>query len=123
MAQRKVPVFAWFQEINALLMIAGSDKTVMQVAGGRKEHKPGNGISSAAGGGGGISGDPGGRVTDPMCKDVLSRHGGRPGNPGMVIGDHDGAGIHPTPTSKMTLIQRCIICVKHVPDHRPCVMP
>lgn len=67
-------------------MISGGDKTAMQVACGQNDHKPGNG-GSAAGGSGGVSGNPGGQLTDTMCKDVLSRHRGRPGNPGMVQGD------------------------------------
>ncbi|MEJ2590811.1 MAG: hypothetical protein P8178_05315 [Candidatus Thiodiazotropha sp.] len=67
-------------------MISASDETAMQVTCGRNEYKPGNG-GSTAGGSGGISGDPGGQVTDSMCKDVLSRHRARPGNPGMVEGN------------------------------------
>lgn len=67
-------------------MISASDKTAMQVACGKDENRPGNG-GSAAGGNGNVSGDPGGRVTDTMCRDVLSRHRSRPGSPGQVMGN------------------------------------
>jgi len=75
-------------------MISGTssnDKTAIQVACGRKHHKPGSG-GSAAGGGGRISGDPGGRTTDAMCKGVLSRHRGRPGAGGMTMDPPVGSG-------------------------------
>lgn len=69
-------------------MISGEDKTAMQVVCGRKSHSPSNG-GSAAGGSNGLSGDPAGRATDAMCKDMLSKHPSRPGNPGMVEGNPD----------------------------------
>jgi len=90
-------------------MISGTssnDKTAIQVACGRKHHKPGN-DGSTAGGGGGISGDPYSRGMDAMCKGVLSRHRGRPGASGMTMDPPVGSGDDDPRTFHQADIQRC----------------
>ncbi|WP_020674986.1 CC_3452 family protein [Geopsychrobacter electrodiphilus] len=69
-------------------MISGTDKTALQMVCGRSSGSQGGGGSAGGSSrGGGLSGNPGGRTMDAMCKGALSQHRSVPGNPGMAMGD------------------------------------